>query len=417
MRPWVRTTWAAGAVLLALVLLAGAAPRALADGDPGSDVLVYQSLFAESDAGLSVAQQAQLGALLKASARAGAPIRVAIIAGRSDLGAVTALWRQPRSYARFLGIELSLAYKQRLLVVMPNGFGFNWDHHSVTAGYRALAGVRTRPGGAGLLAATETAVTRLAKTAGVTLRAPASSGSAAPAPSGAAAASGSPGAPGSGPVTVPTVAPKHGLDQTLGVIGLAALALVAVGLVVRRRVAVPRVSRRAALSAGALLAAGLAATAMVIARPTSPSTSSAAALAANPVLDPGTPVSGRAPDFTLTDQFGRTASLHGYRGRVVMLAFNDSECTTVCPLTTTAMLDAKAMLGAAGRRVQLLGVDANPAATSLQDVWSYSRAARDAARLALPHRVAAGSSSRCGSSTRSRPRSSRGRSPTPRRCL
>ena len=57
---------------------------------------------------------------------------------------------------------------------------------------------------------------------------------------------------------------------------------------------------------------------------------------------------------------------------MVVLAFNDSECTTVCPLTTTAMLDAKAMLGSAGRHVQLLGVDANPVATSLQDVWSYS---------------------------------------------
>ena len=56
----------------------------------------------------------------------------------------------------------------------------------------------------------------------------------------------------------------------------------------------------------------------------------------------------------------------------MILAFNDSECTTVCPLTTTAMLDAKAMLGKAGSQVQLLGVDANPAAISLEDVWSYS---------------------------------------------
>ena len=91
-----------------------------------------------------------------------------------------------------------------------------------------------------------------------------------------------------------------------------------------------------------------------------------------PYLDPGTPVSGVAPDFTLSDQFGQQVSLHSFRGKVVILAFNDSECTTVCPLTTTAMLDAKAMLGKAGSRVQLLGVDANPAAISLEDVWSYS---------------------------------------------
>ncbi len=64
--------------------------------------------------------------------------------------------------------------------------------------------------------------------------------------------------------------------------------------------------------------------------------------------------------------------MRSFRGKVVILSFNDSECTTVCPLTTTAMLDAKAMLGSAGKQVQLLGVDANPKATSIDDVLSYS---------------------------------------------
>jgi thiol-disulfide isomerase/thioredoxin len=36
------------------------------------------------------------------------------------------------------------------------------------------------------------------------------------------------------------------------------------------------------------------------------------------------------------------------------------------------MLDAKAMLGAAGRDVQLLGIDANPKSTSIEDVASYT---------------------------------------------
>ena len=95
-------------------------------------------------------------------------------------------------------------------------------------------------------------------------------------------------------------------------------------------------------------------------------------LATNPALDPGTPLSGPAPDFTLLDQSGQPVSLHAFRGKVVLLAFNDSECTTVCPLTTTAMLDAKAMLGAAGSQVQLLGIDANPTATAVKDVRAYS---------------------------------------------
>ena len=37
------------------------------------------------------------------------------------------------------------------------------------------------------------------------------------------------------------------------------------------------------------------------------------------------------------------------------------------------MVDAKAMLGAAGERVQLLGVDANPKATAIDDVLSYTQ--------------------------------------------
>jgi cytochrome oxidase Cu insertion factor (SCO1/SenC/PrrC family)/thiol-disulfide isomerase/thioredoxin len=95
-------------------------------------------------------------------------------------------------------------------------------------------------------------------------------------------------------------------------------------------------------------------------------------LQSNPYLDPGTHLSGRAPDFTLTDESGAPVSLHSFRGKVVILAFNDSECTTICPLTTSAMVEAKARLGSAGSRVQLLGIDANPTATAVKDVRSYS---------------------------------------------
>lgn len=96
-------------------------------------------------------------------------------------------------------------------------------------------------------------------------------------------------------------------------------------------------------------------------------------LGTNPYLDPGTTIDRPAPNFTLRNQFGRRVSLNAFRGKVVILAFTDSECTTVCPLTTTAMVDAKAMLGRAGSRVALLGIDANPLATSQRDVASYSQ--------------------------------------------
>lgn len=104
------------------------------------------------------------------------------------------------------------------------------------------------------------------------------------------------------------------------------------------------------------------------------SSRSGGGLAHNPNLDPGTPLHRLAPNFTLTDQFGHRVSLSSYRGKVVLLAFADSRCTTVCPLTTTTMVQAKRLLGAAASRVVLLGIDANPVATKVADVRAYSLA-------------------------------------------
>ncbi len=102
--------------------------------------------------------------------------------------------------------------------------------------------------------------------------------------------------------------------------------------------------------------------------------SSYQATAAN--VDPGSPLNNKpAPNFTLTNQFGQSVSLTQYRGKVVILAFLDSRCTTICPLTSEEMVMAKKMLGAkAGSQVALLAVDANPTATAVSDVYSYSQA-------------------------------------------
>ncbi|MGC8487900.1 MAG: SCO family protein [Clostridia bacterium] len=79
-----------------------------------------------------------------------------------------------------------------------------------------------------------------------------------------------------------------------------------------------------------------------------------------------------APDFTLTNQFGQSVSLQSFRGRVVLLDFVDSQCTTICPLTTMSMVDAVNKLGSAANRVALVAVNANPTATTVQDVYTYS---------------------------------------------
>ena len=132
--------------------------------------------------------------------------------------------------------------------------------------------------------------------------------------------------------------------------------------------------------AGLVIAALAAAGCSSAASPGSPSgmsalSSASAAAEQNPNLDLGAPLGNKpAPDFTLVNQFGQPMSLSQFRGKVVMLGFEDSQCTTVCPLTTQSMLQAKQLLGAAGNQVQLLGVDANPDATSVADVLSYSRA-------------------------------------------
>jgi len=144
-----------------------------------------------------------------------------------------------------------------------------------------------------------------------------------------------------------------------------------------------RFRARAALSAAALLGALGGLPGLAACSSGTPSGSQAAnsqsagansAAMDNPNLDLGSSLGGTpAPDFRLRNQFGQPMSLSQFRGKVVMLAFEDSECTTVCPLTTQSMLQAKQLLGPAGNQVQLLGVDANPDATSVADVLSYSR--------------------------------------------
>jgi hypothetical protein len=99
------------------------APRALADGDPASDVLASQTVYVPGDGGLAPAQTGQLGGLLAEARRAGVPIEVALIATQADLGSVGELWGKPQSYAEFLGQELAEVYRGWLVVAMPAGIG------------------------------------------------------------------------------------------------------------------------------------------------------------------------------------------------------------------------------------------------------------------------------------------------------
>jgi hypothetical protein len=143
------------------------AATARADGDPASDYLLASQTFIPFDLKLTKDQQQQLTSLVHDTNKSGYKIRVALIGSPYDLGAVTSLWRMPRPYARFLGAELAFLYKQRLLVVMPQGFGFNWPHHPSSKEYAALSTIKVEPGAQGLLDASVQAVQKLAAANGV----------------------------------------------------------------------------------------------------------------------------------------------------------------------------------------------------------------------------------------------------------
>jgi hypothetical protein len=143
--------------------------QARADGDPASDVLAAQTVFIPQDGAVPPAQQSQLMQLVDSSTHSGFPLRVALIATRSDLGSVTALWRRPSAYARFLAQELSQVFHGTLLVAMPNGFGVA----RVGVGPAAALQAVPAPGsGAALGSAAIEAAQRLAAAAGHRLPAP-----------------------------------------------------------------------------------------------------------------------------------------------------------------------------------------------------------------------------------------------------
>jgi protein SCO1/2 len=88
----------------------------------------------------------------------------------------------------------------------------------------------------------------------------------------------------------------------------------------------------------------------------------------------GMPMAGKpAPDFNLTDQFSHPVSLSSLHGHEVVLAFIDARCKSICPLTAQIMYNAKTHLGAsAASQIELVAINANPTATSVAAVQSWS---------------------------------------------
>ena len=112
-------------VLATAVLLAGlAAPSAAqADGDPASDVLLLQDAYTPYQPAVPKPVSNALNATLKQLRKRGYPLKVAIIATPTDLGAVPQFMGKPQPYASFLQSEIAFNKPKPLLVVMSNGYG------------------------------------------------------------------------------------------------------------------------------------------------------------------------------------------------------------------------------------------------------------------------------------------------------
>jgi hypothetical protein len=141
-----------------------AASAALADGDPASDVLVGSNVYFPSPPPTPAAQ-ARLAQSVQAVVAKGDRVKVAVIATRSDLGAIPSLFGKPQAYAKFLGLELRFVYSGALLIAMPQGFGFYNGGRATTKATETLHGIPIASGTPdGLSRAAAAAVDRLATT-------------------------------------------------------------------------------------------------------------------------------------------------------------------------------------------------------------------------------------------------------------
>jgi len=157
------------ALILALLAAALVVPAARADGDPASDFLITEQVFYPYYSNVPKATLKQLEATVADANKRHFTIRVAVITSPYDLGSLSALWEKPQPYCRFLSLELAFAYKNRLLVVSPKGYGYVEKTKPAPA---KLALVRTLPigkGTDGLLQTADRAVRLLASKAGVKL--------------------------------------------------------------------------------------------------------------------------------------------------------------------------------------------------------------------------------------------------------
>jgi hypothetical protein len=161
----------AGALVAAVAIgAAAAAAPAPADGDPASDVLLFQNVYLPAQAPSRAASNA-LESTASAVYRRGDRVKVAIVYDQSDLGSIPSLYGDANGYARFLGLELGLWYAGPLLVVMPDGLGVYDGGRPTSAAEAVLQSIRVASSTPDDLTRSATAALEALEAAG-TLRSP-----------------------------------------------------------------------------------------------------------------------------------------------------------------------------------------------------------------------------------------------------
>jgi protein SCO1 len=104
-------------------------------------------------------------------------------------------------------------------------------------------------------------------------------------------------------------------------------------------------------------------------------TSSSAATTANSSGLQGTDLGEtQAPNFRLTDQFGKPISLSQFKGELVVLTFLYTHCPNVCPLTAEKLHTTMLSLGSDAQRVAVLAVSTDPRGDTMATALSFSKA-------------------------------------------
>lgn len=80
-----------------------------------------------------------------------------------------------------------------------------------------------------------------------------------------------------------------------------------------------------------------------------------------------------APDFHLTDQFGKPISLSQFRGEPVVLTFMYTHCPDICPLTAEKLRQVQQALGKDSAHVMMLAVSIDPKGDSRAAALNFSQ--------------------------------------------